>query len=288
MATQHAPRTGEHRRREPERRPEPEHRPKRRRGARQARLADLLAEQREVVEPGRPRRIDTRQRHADASQRPADASRKPEASSSYADFIAAWVGRYEDAGPAVHAGTRDNRARAAIRNLVVAPADRWRSRTPERVAPRSRTADRHLDASVRTVRARAVRDVNLGQQSACRSAPGRRRGHVDSDADPRSDADDRLRSGLGHDVDARRGELDVDIGTAVAVGDGHIERIGPAGRGRREVHCRSQRLGSARRAGAVLHNRRQRRRPRCGPSQRAPRWLTRQPPPRPQGRCAAW
>jgi len=206
MATRHAPRAGEHRRREPERRPEPE----RGRGARQARLAELLAEQRQVVEPGRPRHIDTRRQHA-------DASRKAEASSTYADDIAEWAGRYEVAGPAAHAGTRDNRARAAVRNLVVAPADRWRGRTPEWVAPRSRTADRHFDAPVRTVRARAVRDVNLGEQPARRSAAGRRRRHVDSDANPRSDADDRLRSGLGHDVDARRGELDVDAGTAVAI-----------------------------------------------------------------------
>ena len=275
MATRHAPRTGTHRSREPERRP------KRRRVARQARLAELLAEQREVVEPGRPRHIDTRRRHA-------DASRKAEASSTYADDIAEWAGRYEVAGPAAHAGARDNRAPAAVWNLVVAPADRWRGRTPELVALRSRTADRYLDAAVRTVRARAVRDVNLGQQPTRRSAPGRRRRHVDSDANPRSDAEDRLRSGLGHHVDARRGELDVDVGTAVAVGHRHVERIRPAGRGRREVHRRSQRLGSARRAGAVLHDRRQRRRPGCGTSQRAPRSLTRQPAPRPPGNCAAW
>jgi hypothetical protein len=281
MATRHAPQAGEHRRREPERRSEPE----RGRGARQARLAELLAEQRQVVEPGRPRHVDTQRRHA-------DASRKAEASSTYADDIAEWAGRYEVAGPAAHAGARDNRARAAVRNLVVAPPDRWRGGPPEWVAPRSRTADRHLDAPVRTLRARAVRDLDVGEQPTGRSvrAPERRRGHVDSDANPRSHAADHLRSGLGHYVDARRGELDVDVdvGTAVAVRHRHVERIGPAGRGRREIQRRSQRLGSARRAGAVLHDRRQRRRPRCGTSQRAPRALTRQPPPPPPGSCAAW
>jgi hypothetical protein len=275
MATRYGSRTGEHRRREPERRSEREHRPKRWSDTRQARLAELLAEQRQVVKPGRPRHIDTRERHADASQRQAVPSRKPDASSRYADDIAQWARRQEDARPAAHGGTRDILARAAVRNLVVAPADRWRGRTPEWVATRSRTADGHVDASVRTVRARAVRDINLGQQPTCRPAAGRRRRHVDSDANPRSDAEDHLRSGFGHDVDARRGELDVDVGTAVTVEHRHIERIGPAGRGRREVHRRSQRLGSARSAGAVLHDRRQRRRPRCGTSQRAPRWLTR-------------